>query len=239
MRFTSDITVRLVQACGGDHMVVAAARVSTSGEDALDLANMRVGEKSGVIDSMMREGHGSPFEHGLMTFFMHAPVFVWRQIHRHRIGFSYNEESGRYKKLKPVFWLPRRERAMLVPRDFKPMRPYFYQIDDDEFFNMTISDMKSVYEKAWETYESMVNTGIATEVARDVLPVGTYSSCWVTCNPRSMMAFLELRTKDDRANRTSYPQAEVEEAARQMEKHFADGWPLTYKAFNTYGRTAP
>jgi thymidylate synthase (FAD) len=220
-------------------MVVAAARVSTSGETALEMATLSVREKSGLINCMMREQHGSPFEHGLMTFFVHAPIFVWRQIHRHRIGFSYNEQSGRYTKLDPVFWLPRRERPMLVPRDFKPMRPHFYQVDDEEFFTMSIADMKDIYRRAWTAYEDMVNGSIATEVARTVLPVGIYSSCWVTCNPRSLMAFLKLRTRDERAMKPSYPQAEVEEVAQQMERHFAALWPVTYRAFNENGRMAP
>jgi len=81
--------------------------------------------------------------------------------------------------------------------------------------------------------------GIGKEVARAVLPVGIYSSCWVTMNPRALMHFLSLRTHDADAKYVSYPQAEIEEAARACERTFAVGWPLTYKAFNECGRVAP
>src|SRR4051794_40956436 len=109
----SDITVRLISSSGGDHSIVAAARVSTSGEDALQYADpARAEESAGLIRYLMKHRHGTPFEHSSLTFFVHAPILVWREWHRHRIGFSYNEESGRYKTLDPVFYLPERERPM-------------------------------------------------------------------------------------------------------------------------------
>ena len=95
------------------------------------------------------------------------------------------------------------------------------------------------YQGAWDAYQEMLRKGIAKEVARTVLPVGTYSSAFVTCNPRSLMAFLSLRTHDEGAAFTSYPQAEIEDVARQLETAFADLFPLTHEAFNTNGRVAP
>lgn len=242
MKFTADITVTPIQQMGGDHMVVAAAKVSHSGMDAMLLANKELEESNfGLINYLMKHRHGTPFEHSSMTFFVHAPIFVFREWHRHRIGFSYNEVSGRYSKLEPVFWIPRRYRPMIPSDKHKSARPDFVILDDDATYNEVIYDcMQLAYKTAWENYIYMIeNMNIAKEVARAVLPVGIYSACWVTCNPRSLMAFLSLRTKDERAEYPSYPQMEIEEAARVCEETLAKGWPLTYKAFNDNGRVAP
>jgi thymidylate synthase (FAD) len=60
----------------------------------------------------MRDRHGSPFEHSVFTFFVKAPIFMWREHFRHRMA-SYNEESGRYKVLEPEFYVPGPERKLI------------------------------------------------------------------------------------------------------------------------------
>lgn len=240
MTFTSDITVTPIQQMGGDHMVVAAAKVSHSGTDAMQWAHKDLTEANyGLINYLMKHRHGTPFEHSSMTFFVHAPIFVFREWHRHRIGFSYNETSGRYSELKPIFWIPRRDRKMVPTTTHKSARPDFEAIIDDAMYTNIIDEMDNAYKTAWTAYQYLLKTDVAKEVARCVLPVGVYSSCWVTCNPRSLMAFLSLRTKDERAEYLSYPQAEIEEAARVCEETLASNWPLTYRAFNDNGRVAP
>lgn len=237
--FTSDITVKLIQQMGGDHMIVAAAKVSTSGEDALEFAKPESAEGSfGLINYLMKHRHGTPFEHGTLTFFVHAPIFVWREWHRHRIGFSYNEASGRYSKLDAIFWIPPTDRKLVPVPGYKAARPEF-QAADEETYNWLIEDLKQGYIEAYNRYERRLEKGIAKEVARAGLPVGIYSSCWVTCNPRSLMSFLSLRTHDKTAKFVSYPQAEIEVAARVAEKFLAEGWPLTYKSFCENGRIGP
>src|SRR5688572_18730359 len=92
---------------GSDSEICHAARVSTgSTVDAVDAALRD--EK--LIQRLVRDKHGSPFEHNSMTFLVRAPIFVWREHHRHRVGFSYNEESGRYKELSGEFYAPDRVR---------------------------------------------------------------------------------------------------------------------------------
>lgn len=247
--FKSTIDVRLIQSMGGDHMVVAAAKVSTSGEDCLQYLACKSTEQliqknqenAGLINYLMKHRHGTPFEHGCMTFYVHAPIFVWREWHRHRIGFSYNEESGRYKQLDPVFYLPDANRPMMKVDGWKPGRPKFTvdETEDKEVWQNTCSSLEATYKTAYEAYLFNLNLGIDPGLARDCLPVGIYSGCWVTCNPRSLMAFLSLRTHEPTANQVSYPLWEIELAARQYETIFASLYPLTYKAFVDNGRTAP
>lgn len=257
LKFTSDITVRLVQQVGGDHMIVAAAKVSTSGEEAAKFAipcpvhspdhpdfgrcveNDEVKESYGLIRFLMKHRHGSVFEHGSLTFFVRAPIFVWREWHRHRIGFSYNEESGRYKVLEPEFYLPPRDRPMMKVDGWKPGQPKFLRCEESDVYEDLCVNLKHSYHIAYLMYSQNLALGVDPGLARACLPVGIYSSCWVTVNPRSLMAFLSLRTHEPDATFPSYPLWEIEEAARQCELLFAAGWPLTYKAFNECGRVAP
>jgi thymidylate synthase (FAD) len=236
---TSEITVDLHSLMGSDASVVQAARVSTVGEECLE---SEPGQHAGLINYLMKHRHGTPFEHNSITFFVKAPIFVWREWHRHRIGFSYNEESARYKVLDPLFYLPEETRPMFKVEGWKPGRPKFTQIDSvDErakFFELR-SNLKEVYKFAYATYMRNLELGIDPGLARDCLPVGIYSSCWVTCNARSLMAFLSLRTHEPIADRVSYPLYEIEVAARKCEEHFARLFPLTHSAWNTNGRIAP
>lgn len=230
---TSEMGVELVQYVGSDAGIVAAARVSTLGAKAAPE------ESAGLLRYLLRHRHGTPFEHASLTFRIHAPLFVWRQIHRHRIGFSFNEESGRYKRLDPVFWVPRRDRPMTPSPYHKPARPSFVRLEGDGLYAALLAHLRESYEVAWGCYERFLSCGVASEVARVVLPTAVYSHCYVTCNPRSLMHFLSLRVHDPEATFISYPQKEVEEVAQAMERIFCTLFPLTHQAFLSCGRVAP
>jgi thymidylate synthase (FAD) len=174
-----------------------------------------------------------------MTFFVHAPIFVWREWHRHRIGFSYNEESGRYKQLEPVFYIPDRERPMMKVDDWKAGRPKFLRCDSEALYTELCENLKASYSTAYYYYERNLSLGIDPGLARDCLPVGIYSGCWVTCNPRSLMSFLSLRVHAPDATFVSYPLWEIDMAARACEECLKIGWPITYAAFIKNGRVAP
>lgn len=236
---TSEITVELHSSMGSDASVVQAARVSTVGEECLE---SEPGEHAGLINYLMKHRHGTPFEHNSITFFVKAPIFVWREWHRHRIGFSYNEESARYKVLDPLFYLPAETRPMFKVDGWKPGRPKFTSMssrEEIEKYYAVRLNLISIYSSAYKAYLSSLDLGVDPGLARDCLPVGIYSSCWVTCNARSLMAFLSLRTHDPAADRVSYPLYEIEVAARKCEEHFASLFPLTHAAWNTNGRIAP
>lgn len=240
IKLKSNIDVQLIQNMGGDHMVVAAAKVSTNGMAALEFSDpTKAEENAGLINYLVKMRHGTPFEHSALTFFVHAPIFVWREWHRHRIGFSYNEESGRYKQLEPVFYVPDRERPMMKVDGWKPGRPKFTRCEDDCNFEALIARLRGSYSLAYESYEENLACGFDPGLARDCLPVAIYSGCWVTCNPRSLMAFLSLRVHDPEAKFVSYPLWEIDIAARACEEMFAAGWPITHKAFIENGRVAP
>ena len=234
--FRDDVTVELVRSSAHDSDVLFAARVSTLGEQSLDELQKDPERSTGLINYLMRDRHGTPFEHNSLTFFVSAPIFVFREFQRHRVGFSYNEESGRYRELRPVFYIPGSDR-MLVQRG-RPGKYEFFDGSPDQH-QLVARAMESSYRHAYAAYREMLDAGIAREVARAVLPVGLFSSMYVTCNARSLMAFLSLRTKDDRATVPSFPQREIEMVAEQMEELWAAKMPLTHAAFNANGRVGP
>lgn len=234
MEFRSSMTVELVKWAAEDTDVTFAARVSTQGGDAR--FNETSEKDAGLINYLMRDRHGSPFEHTSMTFYIEAPIFVAREFMRHRAGFSYNEESGRYKELAPVFY---------VPSDGRPLRqvgkPGAYQFIQGDYRQKSAvsGDLKRISTEAYATYKRLLDLDVAREVARMVLPVNIYTSFYVTCNARSLMHFLSLRTQRENAAFPSFPQREIEWVAEGMETEFAELMPLTYEAYQTNGRVAP
>ena len=242
IEFRSDVTVELVRSSAHDSDVLFAARVSTQGEQTLEASQLDGTETEqdakrnrGLINYLMRDRHGSPFEHNSMTFYVRAPIFVFREFMRHRIA-SYNEESGRYRELHPVFYVPASDRNLVQVG--KP-GAYEFLPGSAEQAALVEQQTRDVCRHAFDAYQRMLEAGIAREVARIILPLNIYSSMYVTMNARSLMNFLSLRTKRDDSHFPSFPQREIEMAAEQMEDHFAALMPLTHAAFNKNGRVAP
>src|SRR5699024_3377725 len=180
-----------------------------SGDEARDLERIEEeGGISGLIRYLMKHRHGSPFEHGMLTFFVHAPIFVIREMQRHRIA-SYNEESGRYKQLEPVFWSPAEDRDIASTKYYSSARPTFQQGTREQFDLIHTHDQ--LLDQLYAAYEEEIAAGIGNEVVRRLLPLATFSSLWVTMNPRGLMNFLSLRVHADDATFVSYPQREIEQ----------------------------
>jgi len=229
----SDMRVELIDSMGNDASVVRAARVSTAGQSAAHYVEHE--RDAGLVNYLMRNRHGSPFEHTSFTFYVEAPIFVWREIMRHRIA-SYNEESARYRKLEPVFYVPGADRNVKQggtsahPRLTAGTAAQHETVEDELVIASTA---------AYSAYERLLAAGIAREVARMVLPVNIYSTAYVTMNARALMNFLSLRVEDEGATFPSHPMREIELVARQFETIFAEAMPATHAAFLGNGRVAP
>ncbi|MEN9324817.1 MAG: hypothetical protein RL414_571 [Actinomycetota bacterium] len=233
--FRDDVTVELIKASASDNDVVWAARVSTAGENSKEAVGEDSSRDVGLINYLARERHGSPFEHTSMTFFISAPIFVFREFMRHRIA-SYNEESGRYRELRPVFYIPSKERKLV---QIGKTGAYEFVDGTPEQYEITVNSIKDSCTVAYSHYQKMLEAGVAREVARAVLPVTLFSSMYVTMNARALMNFLSLRTSRDGSHFPSYPQREIEMVAEKMEAIFAELMPITYGAFQKSGRIAP
>ena len=233
--FREDMSVELVKSSASDADVVWAARVSTAGDKSLEDVGVDASKSEGLINYLARERHGSPFEHTSMTFFVSAPIFVFREFMRHRIA-SYNEESGRYRELKPVFYVPSKDRKLV---QIGKAGSYTFVEGTSEQYEITVASIKETCQLAYENYQKMLTAGVAREVARAVLPVTLYSSMYVTMNARALMNFLSLRTARDGSHFPSYPQREIEMVAEKYEEHFAKIMPITHDCFIKNGRVAP
>lgn len=214
--FKSDMDVTLIQHMGSDEMIARSARVST-GQDEMDQ-----GKIAGLINYLVRERHTSTLEHCVATFRVEAPIFVAREFMRHRT-FSYNEISGRYAKLPPVFYSPGEERPLInegsgAHPNLVPGSQWLHKSTSGEHVQLAFL--------AWDSYSSMIDDGIANEVARNVLPVGIYTKFYVTGNLNNWFKFLWLRNGEN-----GHPQYEIVEVAKKVESQLAELYPLAYEAW--------
>jgi thymidylate synthase (FAD) len=264
--------VHLQEAVASDLLAVNAARVSfrkITTEDRTCICggsegcmcmygNGRLKESDEkVLRFLVKNRHGTPFEHTYFRFHIRAPIFVFREWHRHRIGVSINEESARYVELKDDFYIP--EGDALRRQTDKPGRYKFESITDEWLLDKwgakwkiknprgfehglnkkpmrSLDNIMSVYqdtyEQCYESYQWLIETGVAKEIARAVLPVGIYSQMIWTCNARSLMSFLSLRNADTALH-------EIRLMAAAMEKEFARLMPVTHDEFVKNGRKSP
>jgi thymidylate synthase (FAD) len=215
--------VRLDGVMADDLSVVNSARVSF-GRRVTELADADVG----LIKFLMRERHGTPFEHNSFRFHVRCPIFVAREWFRHRIG-SFNEFSMRYAKATDDFYVP-------APEDVRTQvgKPgaYTFETVEPELAESTRETFESVYRTAYAAYEELVEAGVAREVARCVLPVGAYTEFFWTVNARALMNFVSLRAAET-------AQREIRRYAEAVESFLAEKMPVTYQAFVANDRTAP
>lgn len=213
--------VRLVDHMGGDLSVVNNARESFGREvQALSEGDIK------LIDFLLRNRHGTPFEAVVFAFQVACPIFVAREWFRHRVG-SFNEMSGRYVKLKPVFYLPRTHRTQVG----KP-GAYRYEDMEDQKSGIINLEMMETYQHAWLVYEQALRNGTAKELARLPLPVAIFTEFRWIVNARSLMNFLNLRLAKN-------AMFEIRQLAWAVNHHFVAIAPHTARAFEDHGRIAP
>lgn len=177
--------VRLIDVSGGDLSVVRAARVSYNAE-------WRAGEDRGsdwrLIHYLMQNRHTSPFEAVNCTFEIKAPIFVFRQWHRHRT-WSYNEVSARYSQLPEEYYVPAPEQIGWQSTDNKQMR----KLEDREDAVLMAEYIDIACRMAHDHYKTLLDKGVPRELARGVLPVNTYSHMFATVDLHNLFHFLRLR----------------------------------------------
>jgi len=219
--------VRLVERMGGDGAVVQAARVS------FDAGSKGEDQDRRLIDFLIRNGHGTPFEHALLKFHVACPIFVARQWFRHRIGsfderwgegliedagHSINEISYRYTEVEDRFYVPATLRAQ-AQHDRQASR-------EDEFADEAalIALIREAHELVYARYRKLLEAGVARELARGLLPLNAYTQFYWTCNARSLMHFLNLRAE-------AHAQSEIRAYVEAVARAFRAAMPWTFAAF--------
>jgi thymidylate synthase (FAD) len=215
--------VRLDADMASDLAVVNGARVSFA-RHKIEMDE----QDAGLIRFLMRERHASPFEHAVFRYHVRAPIFVVREWVRHRWS-SFNEFSLRYAKATDDFYVPEAED---VRTQVGKPGAYSFEPVDDELAERTRDELREVYDHAFETYERLVEAGVARELARSVLPVGAYTEFFWTVNARALMNFVSLRAAET-------AQREIRRYADAVEQFFAAKMPVTHAAFVAANRVAP
>lgn len=177
--------VRLVNHMGSDLDIVRNARVSYD-------ADWRTGEDDGkdakLIDYLVKNHHTSPLESVTFTFGVKAPIFVFRQWHRHRT-WSFNEVSARYSELPEEFYVPEQDHITTQSVDNKQMRT----LEQHPLASVLRSEIRRQCEKGFASYKHLIGQGCPRELARGVLPVNTYSHMFATVDLHNLAHFLKLR----------------------------------------------
>lgn len=232
--YRSDIKVDLLHHYGTDRHIAEAAWVSSGVEEEAP-TEKRV---RGLINALMRDRHGTPFESGYFCFRVEAPRAVRDEAVRHRIA-SFSSSSLRYTLAIPEVYIPPRQRPIKVADGHKQIHPKYEPLADQEY-DQYIKALKEGYQTTALAVKTLAFIGrTETEAQRWLSHDGSYVKFYMRLNPRSLMHFLGLRTHNENANHVSYPMWEINEMANQMESDFRERLPLTYEAWMKYGREAP
>lgn len=211
--------VRLVDHMGSDLAIVRNARVSFDAE-------WRTGEDEGkdakLIDYLLKNRHTSPFEAVSFTFEIKAPIFVFRQWHRHRT-WSYNEVSARYAELPEEFYVPELEQITTPAANNKQSRTLDQHPQASDVQQM----IRNSCTKAFLDYKVMLEMGVPRELARSVLPVGTYSHMFACVDLHNLFHFLSLRMH-------AHAQYEIRVYAEAMLALIEPIVPVAVKSFRTH-----
>ena len=210
--------VRLVDSMGSDLSIVRSARVSYDAE-------WRAGEDAGkdakLINYLLKNHHTSPFESVVFTFEVKAPIFVFRQWHRHRT-WSFNEISARYSELPEEFYVPEEDKITGQSVSNKQQRT------DEQLKYAGLIKEKIFYQckSAFLTYHDLLELGTPRELARGVLPVNTYSKMFATVDLHNLLGFIRLRDH-------SHAQYEIQVYAQAMLDLIEPIVPETIKAYRS------
>ena len=215
--------VRLDDAMASDLSVVNGARVSFARRmDEMDESD------AGLIRFLMRERHGTPFEHNAFRF--HVRARSSSRASGSGTASARSTSSRCATRRRPTSSTCRSPRTC-ARRSASPARTRSSRSTPSSP-RQTREELKAVYEAAYATYERLVEQGVARELARTVLPVGAYTEFYWTVNARSLMNFVSLRGAET-------AQREIRRYAEACERFLAEQMPVTYAAFVANDRTAP
>lgn len=216
-------SVRLDGVLADDLSVVNSARVSFGKQkERMETADEK------LVGFLMRNRHGTPFEHNIFRFHIVAPIFVFREWHRHRIA-SYNEFSGRYSEFNPTFYIPKRED---VRTQVGKPGAYRFEQADEAATTLFLTRLENWVKDGEKFYQWSLEEGIAKEQARFFLANNVFSEMYFTVNARSLMNFISLRNSPD-------AQYEIRVYAAALESHFEKLMPVTYGYFVESNRVSP
>jgi len=222
--------VRYVDNFGTDLRIVESARISYKSPSKGEEADKK------LLHYLYKNLHTSPLEQCNITYNIKMPIFVMRQFVRHRM-FRLNEQSGRYTEFSDDFYFPKGWR----PQDTKNKQgsietdnwnPIVGSADKHSYgdclIDITASQMfEDECHKCYTVYNKLIDSGIAKEMARMILPVNIYTEIYVNCDLNNLLKFFRLRLD-------AHAQWEMREYAKAMYDIFKELYPWTAEAYEEY-----
>lgn len=251
IKFRSDIVVRLIDYMGDDKSIIEDARTSVRKAGKLvadsDDRTLTTSESNRIGDFLMHR-HASVLRGCVMKVEVEAPIFVQRQLRTHWVGFSqlwangendwlgFNDQSGKFARYRPEFWIP--EVMRYEGESFDPMNPCFVERSDDT--DLAHEQLiKKTYVDIWESYQELIDSGVAREIARSILPEGTYVAGRITANLNAWFGLMSLRIDHQDNAVATYPQLEIQQFAEQVERLISRQWPVAHRWWSESGRGRP
>lgn len=220
--------VELIDRMGNDLTVVDAARVSFDKRSQWEVEYSEDGLSKGVklsdkdarlISYLAKHNHFTPFTHPQITLRETVPIFVARQRFKHVVGFTYNEVSRRYVDDEPEFYIPdvwrSRPEGSVKQGSGEGVVGELQRLCDSMYTSSTKSCLN--------TYNLMLEKGVAPELARMVLPQSMYTSYYVTGSLAAFARFYKQRIDD-------HAQKEIQELAKQVGDIIQPLYPVSWKA---------
>lgn len=215
--------VELVETWGSDERIIEAARMSTAkGFQGWGPREDGSAGDEKLLRFLYENKHATPFEMAGLIVEVQAPIFVFREWHRHRTQ-SYNELSARYTPLPDLCYVPSVERLMAGRQSTANKQGSADGISDGHARAIQ-SGLRSVYAHNRTYYETLLSDGVAREIARLVVPVAQYSRMRASANLRNWLAFLSLRT-------APAAQWEIRQYANSVGGIVAARFPRTWELF--------
>lgn len=206
--------VRYVDHMGSDTRIVEAARISYMSPSKGVIADRK------LIRYLMKHRHTSPFEQCRITFNIRLPIFVMRQLVRHRMQ-SINEVSARYTELPDLFYIPEKWRR----QDSVNKQGSVWTEGDEEWSSHQANRLQILCSAAYELYKNFLTDGVAKEMARMCLPVNIYTEIYTTWDLNNLLKYFVLR--DD-----SHAQLEHQLYAKAMQEMVREIWPWTMESYD-------
>ena len=209
--------VKYIDSMGSDETIIEAARMSTGkGFNGWD-------KDAGLLEFLWSKKHATPFEMCELALEIQAPIFVFREWHRHRTQ-SYNEFSARYAQMPNIHYLPDLSRIQIQDKNNK--QGSSGSVDED-YADMVIGEFRAEQDQTYEHYEQLIEEGVAKEIARLNTPVSRYSKMRAKTDLRNWLAFADLRMRPN-------AQWEIRQFAKIVGNIIESIWPRTWHLFEEY-----
>ena len=180
--------IKYISHYGDENFIAEVARASFNNFNS----NKSKEDNIRLLKRLFNDRHTSPFEHCKITFLIKCPIFVARQLFRHRTG-NFNEQSGRYSVIKNEFYIPKKDRLNKQSKSNKQGS------DDDLIENPEkyIDKYKTLLNQIYDFYEESIKNELTRELARTILPQSTYTTFVWTVDLHNLANFIRLRASKE------------------------------------------